>query len=43
MSDETLTDLVAEATDTATHCFAESFNLLTGGRLGFRVKPAEAA
>ena len=36
-------ELVAEATDTATHCLAESFNRLTGGRLGFRVRPAEAA
>ena len=36
-------ELIAEATDTATHCLAESFNRLTGGRLGFRVRPAEAA
>lgn len=36
-------ELVDEATDTATHCLAETFSQLTGGRLGFRVAPAEAA
>jgi len=36
-------ELVDRATDTATHCLAETFNLLTGGRLGFRVDPGDAA
>lgn len=36
-------EILEEATDTAAHCLLETYSQLTGGRLGFRVDPAEAA